>query len=122
MTETTVLTELEKAMQIVSQVMTHEPEGTALYNALQTKLDEYKATYKVAMLKHPFEVIDDTMRSFGNTYDAKNADTVTVRYTAENGTIFRKYNVKWYEMSEAFSELSRRAYEEGTSVHHVIVY
>ncbi len=72
------------------------------------------------MAKQLFEIVDETMNKIVD--ENKEENTLTVRYTAMDGTIFRKFNVKWYEMSEAFSELSRRAYEHGTEVHHVIVY
>lgn len=46
---------------------------------------------------------------------------VTVQYHALNGQIFTKSGVKWFEMSEAFSCLSREAYENDTSVDFVVV-
>jgi len=46
---------------------------------------------------------------------------LTVTYHAENGMTFTLSNVNWYEMQEAFNELSRQAYENGTSVKFVVV-
>lgn len=46
----------------------------------------------------------------------------TVEYHAANGMVFELDGVKWYEMQEAFNELSRQAYEAGTYVNYVIVH
>lgn len=47
---------------------------------------------------------------------------MTVEYYAKNGQVFTLTNVKWYEMQEAFNELSRLAYENDTEVDWVKVY
>lgn len=45
----------------------------------------------------------------------------TVKYFAKDGQVFTLTDVKWYEMQEAFNELSRQAYEAGTECGHVEV-
>ena len=51
-----------------------------------------------------------------------NLHTLTVEYHALNGRVFTQSGVLWYEMTEAFNELSRRAYKYDTSVDYVVVY
>lgn len=65
------------------------------------------------------ELLDKAMK---DTAKDGNLSTLTVEYHALNGRVFIQSGVQWYEMSEAFSELSRRAYKYDTSVDYVIVY
>jgi hypothetical protein len=46
---------------------------------------------------------------------------LTVMYIALNGQVFVQPNVLFYEMQEAFNELSRQAYEAGTSLNWIHV-
>ena len=55
-----------------------------------------------------------------NTYDGA-VPKMKVDYHAKNGQVFTVETV-WYEMQEAFNELSRLAYENDTEVNFVVVY
>ena len=44
---------------------------------------------------------------------------LTVTYVALNGQVFVQPNVLFYEMQEALNELSRQAYEAGTSISYI---
>ena len=48
-------------------------------------------------------------------------DKWTVEYHAKNGQVFTQENVVWYQMQEAFNELSRQAYLAGTEAEYVLV-
>lgn len=53
--------------------------------------------------------------------NAECSDCFTVIYVAINGRVFVQPGVLFYEMNEAFIELSLQAYEAGTSVDYIAV-
>lgn len=48
--------------------------------------------------------------------------TNTVVYYARNGKVFIRDNVWYYEVQAALMDLSREAYENGTSLDHIEIW
>lgn len=69
-----------------------------------------------------FESIGDRSDVNMQQDQKRRGDSWTVSYHANNGDVYQRHDVVYYEIQEALMDLSREAYENNTEAKYITMY